>query len=111
MAGALAAPRLVRALPRVVETLRYPSATGDLPAAEILAVAVAADATGHGAGRALVQAATVELGHRGTAAAKVVTTADNGPALAMYRHCGFVSAAGVEVHSGRASEVLVWTPS
>jgi ribosomal protein S18 acetylase RimI-like enzyme len=111
VAGALAAPRLVRALPRVVETLRYPAATGDLPDAEILAVAVDANATGTGVGRALVAAATDEFVRRGTTTAKVVTTVDNARALALYRACGFAPAAGVEVHPGRASEVLVWTAS
>lgn len=111
VAGTLAAPRLVRAVPRVVETLRYPAATGDLPDAEILAVAVAADASGAGIGRTLVGAATEEFCRRGVTETKVVTTADNASALAMYRACGFVSTTGVEVHAGRASEVLVWTAS
>lgn len=111
VAGALAAPRLVRAVPRVVETLRYPAATDDLPAAEILAVAVAADAAGTGIGRTLVAAATTEFTRLGTTTAKVVTTADNAAALAMYRACGFATTTGVEVHAGRESEVLVWTAS
>jgi ribosomal protein S18 acetylase RimI-like enzyme len=111
VAGTLAAPRLVRSVPRVVETLRYPAATGDLPAAEILAVAVAATAAGAGIGRALVDAATAAFTERGVTTAKVVTTADNGAALAMYRACGFASAVSVQVHVGRASEVLVWTAS
>jgi ribosomal protein S18 acetylase RimI-like enzyme len=111
VAGVLAAPRLVRAVPRALETLRYPSATGALPDAEILAVAVDRSAAGAGIGRALVAAGTAEFARRGTSTAKVVTTDDNTAALAMYRACGFVTAAGVEVHAGRASEVLVWTSS
>ncbi len=111
VAGAMAAPKLVRAVPRVVETLRYPAATDDLPTAEILAVAVAADAVGAGIGRALVGAATDEFTTRGVTAAKVVTTADNAAAIAMYRACGFASRTAVEVHAGRPSEVLVWTAS
>jgi ribosomal protein S18 acetylase RimI-like enzyme len=111
VAGTLAAPRLVRAVPRVLETLRYPAASGNLPDAEILSVAVATTATGSGIGRALVDAATAEFARRGTTTAKVVTTSDNTSALAMYRACGFVSTTGVEIHAGRASEVLVWTAS
>ena len=111
VAGALAAPRLMRAVPRVVETLRYPAATGDLPDAEILAVAVAADAAGHGVGRSLVGAAIQEFIAAGVSSAKVVTTADNAHAIAMYRASGFVTETDVEVHSGRVSEVLVWTAS
>ena len=111
VAGALAASQLVRAVPRVIETLRYPAATGELPEAEILAVAVASTATGVGIGRALVKAATDSFVERGVTTAKVVTTADNAAAIAMYRACGFVATVGVEVHAGRASEVLVWTAS
>ena len=111
VAGVLAAPKLVRAAPRVVETLRYPAATDDLPDAEILAVAVAADAAGAGIGRALVAAGTDAFTALDVTAAKVVTTADNAAAIAMYRACGFASTAAVEVHAGRASEVLVWTAS
>lgn len=110
-AGLRAAPRLIAAVPRVIETLRYPSTTAALPDSEILAVAVAANAAGQGIGRALVGAATAEFIRRGTSSAKVVTTADNAAALAMYRGCGFVASAPVEVHSGRVSEVLVWTAS
>ena len=110
--GALrAAPRLVRAIPRVLETMRYPTTTADLPDAEILAVAVAGDHEGRGIGRQLVDAATTSFRNRGIDTAKVVTTADNPAALAMYRACGFVSKAEVEVHAGRESEVLVWTAS
>lgn len=111
VAGTVAAPKLLRALPRVLETLRYPAATGKLPDAEILAVAVDTAWGGRGIGRDLVRGATVEFHARGIDEAKVVTTADNTAALAMYRAAGFAPAAAVEVHAGRASEVLVWTAS
>ncbi len=110
-AGIRCAPRLVAAMPRVIETLRYPSTTAALPDPEILAVAVAADAAGRGVGRALVGAATAEFTRRGITSAKVVTTADNAAALAMYRGCGFAASAPLEIHTGRISEVLVWTAS
>ena len=109
LAGLQAAPRLMKNLPRVVETLRYPAITGGLPEAEVLAVTVAADRSGHGVGQALVRGAIDEFVDRDITAAKVVTTADNLAALAMYRACGFVAADGLEVHAGRSSEVLVWT--
>ncbi len=108
-AGLQAAPRLLKNLPRVVETLRYPTMTGGLPEAEVLAVAVAADRSGHGVGQALVRKAIDEFVNHGIRTAKVMTTADNLAALAMYRACGFVAADGLEVHAGRSSEVLVWT--
>ena len=109
LAGVQAAPRLVKNLPHVVETLRYPAITGDLPDAEVLAVAVAADRSGLGVGQSLVRGAIDEFVNREIKTAKVVTTADNLAALAMYRACGFVSASDVEVHAGRSSEVLLWT--
>ena len=98
-------------MPRVLETLRYPTTATDLPEPEILAVAVAADAGGRGIGRTLVDAAREEFVRRGVSAARVVTTSDNDAALAMYRACGFETAATFEVHAGRVSEVLVWTAS
>jgi ribosomal protein S18 acetylase RimI-like enzyme len=106
-AGLAAAPRLLRSLPRVWETLRYPAATSSLPEAEILAVAVAADATGRGVGRELVDANTRSLRERDVRAVKVVTGADNRAALAMYAKCGFEVAERLEVHGGVPSVVLV----
>ena len=111
VAGAVAAPKLFRALPRVVETLRYPATTGELPDAEILAVAVGAEWGGRGIGRELVRTAIGAFVAAGVHEAKVVTTADNAAALAMYRAADFTSSAPVEVHAGRASEVLVWRAS
>jgi ribosomal protein S18 acetylase RimI-like enzyme len=111
VAGLAAAPRIMRAVPRVLETMRYPATTAELPPAEILAVAVATTAGGRGVGRALVAAGLDAFSRHGVRTAKVVTTADNTPALAMYRACGFVSLSRVEVHEGRASEVLVWNAS
>lgn len=110
-AGLAAAPRLLRSWRRVLETLRYPSAGDDLPAAEILAVAVDAAASGRGIGRTLVEAATAELARRGVDAAKVVTGADNEAARRLYAACGFTERARIEVHEGAPSEVLVWNSS
>lgn len=111
VAGVRAAPRLVRSLPRVLETLRYPTSASGLPDAEILAVAVGADMGGQGIGRALVAAAIEQFQRSGIRSAKVVTTPENAAALAMYRSCGFATTTAIEVHPGRASEVLVWTAS
>jgi ribosomal protein S18 acetylase RimI-like enzyme len=106
-----AAPQLLRSWRRVLETLRYPDSTGDLPDAEILAVAVDAAIAGRGVGRDLVAACQVELDARGVRTAKVVAGADNAPALALYTRCGFLPRARIEVHAGTVSEVLVWTSS
>jgi len=111
VAGLRAAPRILASLKRVLETLRYPASERDLPDAEILAVAVEASAAGRGVGRALVDAATARMEALGVRAVKVVTAADNVPALGLYRSCGFTTRARVEVHGGTPSEVLVWTAS
>lgn len=111
IAGIAAAPRLVGSWRRVLETLRYPASTGDLPGAEILSVAVDPRVTGRGVGTRVVEAATSEFRRRGVAAAKVVTGADNVAALALYTRCGFVRREQIAVHEGTPSEVLVWSSS
>ncbi|HEY3724952.1 MAG TPA: GNAT family N-acetyltransferase [Acidimicrobiia bacterium] len=112
IAGFLAAPRLLRSWRRVVETVRYPASEGaDLPAAEILAVAVDERAGGRGIGTRVVDAATQRLAAHGARAVKVVTGSDNDVALRLYAHCGFEVRTRVEVHEGVSSEVLVWNSS
>jgi ribosomal protein S18 acetylase RimI-like enzyme len=111
VAGALAAPQLARNVRRVLETLRYPSHAGDLPAAEILAVAVDPTAAKQGVGRALVAASQAEMERRGITAAKVVAGSDNAAAIGLYRACGFEEVDRIEVHEGIESSVLVWRAS
>ena len=108
-AGFVAAPKILRSAKHVWETLRYPGTTAELPAAEVLSVATAADAGGRGYGRSTVDAVTAELARRGALAVKVTFGADNAAAMALYTACGFAPAARVEVHDGTISEVLVWT--
>ena len=108
-AGLAAAPAVLRAPRRVWETLRYGSAEdGDLPAAEVLSIAVAADAEGRGIGGALLGAALERLAEAGAPAARVVTAVGNDAALAMYERAGFRRRARTEVHAGVPQEVLVW---
>jgi ribosomal protein S18 acetylase RimI-like enzyme len=112
VAGIVAAPRLVRSWRRVLETLRYPASEGDdLPAAEILAVAVEESAGGRGIGRQVVDASTHRLAGRGKTAVKVVTGSDNDVALRLYAGCGFSVRSRIQVHEGVSSEVLVWNSS
>jgi len=111
VAGAAAAPRLLRSVARVVETLRYPAATSELPSAEILAVAVDGRYTGRGIGRRLVHAATSEFDAHGTPAVKVVAGSRNQPALRLYESCGFARRSTIAVHGDAPSEVLVWPSS
>jgi ribosomal protein S18 acetylase RimI-like enzyme len=111
VAGLSAAPRILRTLPRVMETLRYPATTGDLPAAEILSVVTDERAAGRGLGSAVLQQALAELRTRGCPAAKVVVGSNNAAALRMYRRGGFDHRARISVHDDVSSEVLVWASS
>jgi len=108
-AGLAAAPAVLRAPRRVWETLRYGGAgDDDLPAAEVLSIAVAADAGGRGIGGALLASALDELTAAGAPAARVVTAVGNNAALAMYERAGFRRRTRTEVHAGVPQEVLVW---
>jgi ribosomal protein S18 acetylase RimI-like enzyme len=104
-------PRLLRSLPQVLETSRYPSETGELPTAEILSMAVDAEYTRRGVGRALVEAGTTEFRRRGVDAAKVVIAEANGSSLRLYEDAGFARRRQIAVHRGTVSEVLVWNSS
>ena len=106
-ATAVALPRLARAAGRVFETLRYPGRETELPPAEVLVVAVDESARNQGVGRALLERVTSELERRRVSAVRVVTTADNEPALALYRAAGFRDVRSTEIHAGTASVVLV----
>ena len=108
-AAAVAAPRLLRRLPEVLDTLRYPSAQGQLPSAELLAVAVDGRCQGRGIGRRLVLAANEELVRRGVTDARVVVASSNARALALYRSSGFRPASTIQVHADIRSEVLTWS--
>lgn len=108
-AGFLAAPHLRHSWRRALETLRYPSHTDGvhLPDAEILAVAVAAEVSGRGVGRALVDACSRDMQRLGLAAVKVVAGAHNDGARALYTGCGFDEVTRLQVHEGTDSSVYV----
>jgi ribosomal protein S18 acetylase RimI-like enzyme len=109
-AGLAAAPNVARAPRRVWETLRYGMGAGggELPRAEVLAIAVDARARGRGLGRELLAAGVEELGRRGVRAARVVTALDNEAGLRMYEVAGFRRHSRIEVHAGVSQQVLVW---
>jgi ribosomal protein S18 acetylase RimI-like enzyme len=109
MGGVIAAPQLLRRWRSTLETLRYGSAEGDLPAAELLAVAVDVAWQGRGIGKALVLAANEELARRGVDNARVVCAASNAAALGLYRSSGFRPLATIEVHADTRSQVLTWS--
>ena len=109
LAGAIAAPQILRNARRVFETLRYTTHDGgEVPKPEILSVAVDASVAGRGVGRALVERSQAEMVRRGVPAAKVVAGSDNAAALGLYRACGFEEVARIQVHAGIESSVLVW---
>ena len=105
-----AAPKLVRpsVVRRLIETARYPSATGSLPDAELLAIAVDGSARARGLGTALASDALADLRRRGVERIKVVVADDNAPANRLYERVGFGLATAVSVHGGRRSNVWVW---
>jgi ribosomal protein S18 acetylase RimI-like enzyme len=109
--AAVAAPRLIRSFRRVLETLRYPASSDELPRAEVLAVAVDRGCTGRGIGHRLVGAATNEFRAHGVPAVKVVAGSANQPALRLYEGCGFARRRTIAVHGDAPSEVLVWPSS
>jgi ribosomal protein S18 acetylase RimI-like enzyme len=77
-------------LRRMWHTWRYPSEVGDdLPAAEVLSIAVSGNARGKGVGKALMQAALAEFARRGIDKVKVAVWAGNDTANTFYRRCGF----------------------
>lgn len=106
---------IMRSLPRVFETLRYPSQGGAeiamaaLPGAEVLAVAVREESSGLGIGRQIMVAAIAEFSRRGVKSVKVVAGSQNASALSLYRSVGFRDTAALEVHEGTDSLALVWS--
>jgi ribosomal protein S18 acetylase RimI-like enzyme len=109
-AALVAIPAALRAPRRVWETLRYGGRAdhAGLPAAEILAVAVAEHARGGGVASRLVEGALQELRRREIGAARVVTATGNAQALRVYERAGFRRQQFIEVHRGVRQEVLVW---
>lgn len=75
---------------RLWETFRYPSAVGeDLPAAEVLSIAVWPMFRSQGFGQMLLNAAGNELRRRGVQRVKVAVGAANTGANRFYERCGF----------------------
>jgi ribosomal protein S18 acetylase RimI-like enzyme len=113
---------LLRAWPSALETLRHgrrdrsepgvdAHAVADRGDAELLAMAVDRAWQGGGVGRRLVEGFLTEVVRRGAASADVVVGADNERARWVYGRAGFVPAAAFELHRGRPSLRLHWTPS
>ena len=83
----LVRPAFVR---RMIQTLRYPAEVGEeMPAAEVLSIAVRGEARGKGVGKALMTAALQEFSRRGVDRVKVAVWAGNERANWFYQSCGF----------------------
>ncbi len=96
LARFLVRPAVIR---RMIATLRYPSQVGDeLPAAEVLSIAVSPQARGKGVGKALMKAAMDEFHRRGIEMVKVAVWAGNETANHFYERCGFTLAMQREHH-------------
>jgi ribosomal protein S18 acetylase RimI-like enzyme len=105
-AGLSAPGRLLRAWPRVLETLRHPAGDGAPVGAELLAVAVDPAWRGRHVGGRLVEGFLDELEQRGVTRAHVVVGATNEGAVAMYGRAGFRAARTFEMHKGTPSLVM-----
>lgn len=91
---------------RLLETSRYAVAP-DLPAAELVSVALEPDCRGGGVGAALVRHAVDEFARRGITAVRVTAGAANAPAARLYRRVGFRPVGQQEFHPGVAAAVYV----
>jgi ribosomal protein S18 acetylase RimI-like enzyme len=109
VASIVAAPRLLRAWPRALETLRHGGGqTVRGGSAELLAVAVDPRWRGRRVGALLVERFLGEIGRGGARTAHVVVGAHNGPAIALYESSGFKSANTFELHPGTESVLMRW---
>jgi ribosomal protein S18 acetylase RimI-like enzyme len=110
--------RLLRSLPRVVETLRYgakdepdpggaPAAAGSPgPETELLALAVDRGERRRGVGAVLVEAFKSTARGAGSASARVVVGSENNGAIALYGRGGFRESSRLELHSGAESLLM-----
>ncbi|HEX5938370.1 MAG TPA: GNAT family N-acetyltransferase, partial [Actinomycetota bacterium] len=109
LAASLAAPRLARpsVRRRAWETARYGNGATDLPAAELLSIAVDRSVRGRGVGTMLDAAIREGLSDRGVPRCKAVVGADNVAADRFYERRGYAHVADTSVHAGVRSHVWV----
>jgi ribosomal protein S18 acetylase RimI-like enzyme len=116
--------RLVRSLPRVVETLRYGARDEPAPRnavaprgavssagargteTELLALAVDPSERRRGVGAVLVEAFLTTAREAGSTSARVVVGSDNSGAIALYSRAGFRESSRLELHSGAESLLM-----
>jgi ribosomal protein S18 acetylase RimI-like enzyme len=112
VAGIVAAPQLVRAVPKLIETFRYgtsdaqPGPQGTGSETELLSLAVAPEARRLGVGASLVDSFHAAAKSSGSISARVVVGATNEAAIRLYESGGFVEAERFELHAGSESLLL-----
>ena len=100
-------PRTIRGM---VETLRYPDRHSEnLPAAEVLSIALDPGWRRHGVGKRLMAAAMREFATKGIQDVKLTVAADNRPANNFYRTCGFDLATRSSHHGVATNVYVIWT--
>jgi ribosomal protein S18 acetylase RimI-like enzyme len=103
--------RLVRSMPRVIETLRYGASDGDPgdvrdAETELLAIAVAYNARRSGIGAALVRSFMATAAASGSSSARVVVGATNRAGRSLYGSAGFTEVGRFELHAGSESILM-----
>jgi ribosomal protein S18 acetylase RimI-like enzyme len=102
------APRLIRSVPRAIETLRHGTGEGGR-GGELLSIAVHPGHRGKGAGLALVSGFLAQLSEKGCRSAHVVVAATNAKAIGLYERAGFHTISEFELHPGTSSLVMEWS--
>jgi len=95
---------------RLLETTRY-AASGALPSAELVAIAVRPEARGGGVAAGLVAAVLREFSARAVAAVRVTAGAENLAARRLYERAGFALHSEAEIHPGEVAAIYVMTLS
>ncbi|MDR7519618.1 MAG: GNAT family N-acetyltransferase [Armatimonadota bacterium] len=91
---------------RLWQTTRY-AASGVLPQAELVSIALEPTARGAGVADALVRAVLSEFASRGVEAVRVTAGGTNDAARRLYERVGFTLHAQAEIHPGEAAAVYV----
>ena len=91
---------------RLLETSRY-AASGTLPPAELIAIALEPEARGSGTSGELVRHALTEFAARHVLAVRVTAGGENTPANRLYERMGFRLYSFMEIHPGETAAVYV----
>ncbi|MDR7523566.1 MAG: GNAT family N-acetyltransferase [Armatimonadota bacterium] len=91
---------------RLWQTTRY-AASGALPQAELVSIALEPAARGAGVADALVRAVLAEFASRGVDAVRVTAGGTNDAARRLYERVGFTLHAQTEIHPGEAAAIYV----